>query len=268
MAERDPMSKALLVITALACLVACKKDDPPSTPTLAASAVVAAAVEAGPTSMKYAIDPTGTTSIDMPAPSEHIKATTSATSGEIIVDPAKLEGTRGQVKADLSTLTTSTFGVESKDKSQTEHAHNWLEAGDLVPASVKAENRWAIFTIESIEGPAATDLSAVPAVHGASDDTRTVSVTAKGQFFVHGHQVPKSAELDVVFHYATGESSAKKATMVEIKTKTPLHVALADHDVKPRDAVGKLAQKSFDLLGTKVAETADVTFDLTAHPAR
>jgi hypothetical protein len=37
--------------------------------------------------------------------------------------------------------------------------------------------------------------------------------------------------------------------------------------VKPRDGFGKLAQASFSLLGTKVAETADVTLDLSATPA-
>jgi hypothetical protein len=262
------MSKSLVfaLVGASFTTVACKNNDPPPAPAVAASAV-AVVVEAGPTSVKYAIDPTGKTSIDMPAPSEHIKGATDVAGGELVIDTKRLAETRGQVKADVTTLTTTTFGIEDKDKAQTEHARNWLEAGTLVTPEVKEGNRWAIYTIKSVEGLASSDLSTVPIVHLGPEDTRTVTARANGDFFVHGHQIAKSAELEIVFHYATGEASAAKPTTVEIKTKTPLHVTLAEHEVKPRDSFGAIAQKSFSLIGTKVAETADVTFDLTARPA-
>jgi hypothetical protein len=36
--------------------------------------------------------------------------------------------------------------------------------------------------------------------------------------------------------------------------------------VKPRDGFGKIAKGSFSLLGTKVAENADISLDLRATP--
>jgi uncharacterized protein (DUF2141 family) len=260
------MSKTSLVLLLVACpLAPACKDEPPPTPVVAASAVVQAPVEAGPTSMKLVIDAAGKTSIDMPAPAEHLKAETAATSGEIVVDPSDLSKTHGQVKVDVTTLTTHTFN-DDRDKLQSEHALNWLEVGKLVTPEVKDGNRWAIFTIRSIDGLGNNDLATFPLTHGAGDETRTVTAEAKGDFFIHGHQVAKSATVEVVFHYATGDTAAKKPVGVDIKTKTPLHVILAEHDIKPRDNLGKLAQATASLV-SKVAETADVTFDLTAHVA-
>ena len=54
---------------------------------------------------------------------------------------------------------------------------------------------------------------------------------------------------------------------IDIKTKSPMKVKLADHDVKPRDNFGKIATKAFDLLGTKVADVANVSLELRATPA-
>jgi hypothetical protein len=124
-----------------------------------------------------------------------------------------------------------------------------------------------IYTIRGVEAVTPHDLAQVPVAHLASDDGRTVLATVKGDFFLHGHSVPKDIPVEVVFHYPTGQAASVPPTRIEIHTKTPLHVVLADHDVKPRDGFGKLAQASFSLLGTKVAETADVTLDLSASPA-
>ena len=94
---------------------------------------------------------------------------------------------------------------------------------------------------------------------------RTVSATTHGEFLVHGHKVDRDADVDVAFHYAPG-SAADKPKFLTIKSKKPLRATLADHDVKPRDGFGKIAKGAFNLLGTKVAETADITLDLRANP--
>ncbi len=268
MRHRSPHAVVLLAGATLAAAACDKKDDSPATPTIAASAIAAPPPPEGPKVARYAIDPTSRTTIDMPAPKEHIHADTTAARGELTIDPSDLGKTTGQVKIDLATLSTHTFGDQSKDHAQTEHARNWLEAGDLVTADVREANRWVIFTVRGIDGLGERDLSKIPTVHGASDDIRTVLATVKGDFFLHGHQVPKEVPVEVVFHFpvATTPAPVPRPLRVEIHTKQPLHVVLADHDVKPRDQFGKLAQASFNLLGTKVAETADVTIDLTATP--
>jgi hypothetical protein len=262
-------SRLTIAVAALAvALPACdKKEEPAGAPTVAASSIAPPTPPAGPKTLRFSLDPGGKTSVDMPAPKERIRAQTTATKGELTVDPSDLEKTRGQVKVDLFTLSTHTFDDDKKDKSQTEHAHNWLEAGDLVSAEVKEANRWVIYTIRGVDGVATHDLAQVPVTHLATDDGRTVVARVKGDFFLHGHSVPKDVPVEVVFHYPTGQAASAPPTRVEIHTKTPLHVVLADHDVKPRDGFGKLAQASFSLLGTKVAETADVTLDLSATAA-
>jgi hypothetical protein len=255
---------AVAVVSASACDN--KKDEAPVAPAVAASAIAPPVAPTGPKTLRFNLEPGGKTSIDMPAPKERIRAQTTAVKGDVTIDPTDLEKTRGQVKVDLLTLTTHTFDDAKKDSSQTEHAHNWLEAGDLVTADVKEANRWVIFTIRGVEGVTTHDLGQVPVTHLATDDARTVDATVKGDFFLHGHSVPKDVPVEVVFHYPSGQAAAAP-TRIEIHTKAPLHVTLADHDVKPRDGLGKLAQASFSLLGTKVAETADVTLDLSATPA-
>lgn len=235
----------------------------------AASVLAPSTVAPSAKTVKFAVDPKSSTSIDMPAPKEHIKAGTDAATGTIDVDFANLANTRGEVKADLTTLTTKTFGDAEKDKTQTGHARTWLEVADgeegKLPDEVKAANRYAVYAIRSVDNLSATDLSKVAATKDGDDEVRTVSATTHGEFLVHGHKVDRDADVDVAFHYAPG-SAPDKPKFLTIKSKKPLRATLADHDVKPRDGFGKIAKGAFNLLGTKVAETADITLDLRANP--
>ncbi len=243
------------------------KDDSTAASNATATSATALAPSASDTkTTRYAIDPKSTTSIDMPAPKEHIKADTSAAAGNVDIDFANLTNSRGEVRIDLSTLKTHTFGND-QDATQTTHALTWLEVGGNAPNEVREPNRWAVFAIRSIDGASATDVSKVAPTKEGSEDVRSISVTAHGDFLLHGHKVSKDAVLDVKFHYPSGAAPDSKPTSVDIVSKTPMHIVLADHDVKPRDNVGKLAQGAFNLLGTKVAETADVTLTLSAKPA-
>lgn len=206
----------------------------------------------------YEVGGDGKVSIDMPAPNEHIKASAKKTGGEISIDPTNLAATRGSVKVDLTTLKTFTFNDSGKDTKQTEHALNWLEVGTLVTPEEKEKNRFIVFTIKSVEGLNATDLTKVTA---GADGARVVTATAKGEVLLHGKTSQREAQLSVTF-----KGPADKPTSVDIKTTKPLKVVLADHDVKPRDNLGKLAQASFNLLGTKVANEADISLELSAKP--
>jgi hypothetical protein len=245
--------------------------DDKKTHSLAPAASSLAPSTAAPTAktMKFAIDPKSSTSIDMPAPKEHIKAGTEAATGTLDVDFMNLANTRGEVKADLTTLSTKTFGDADKDKTQTGHARTWLEVADgeegKLPDEVKAANRYAVYAIRSVDNLSATDLTKVPVTKDGDDDVRTVSATTHGEFLVHGHKVDRDADVDVAFHYAPG-AAADKPKFLTIKSKKPMRATLADHDVKPRDGFGKIAKGAFNLLGTKVAEVADITLDLRANP--
>jgi hypothetical protein len=260
---------SILVMAAVACdHKDAKKDEPV---TLAASASALAPSTPTPTakSVKFAIDRQGKTAIGITAPEEEIKAATDASSGNLDVDLHDLAQTRGEIKIDLKTLSTHTFH-DDRDSSQTNHARTWLEVNDVSPAETREKYRWVVFAIRSIDALSASDASkvaATPAKDGG-DDVRTVTLTAHGDFLLHGREVKgKMCTLEVKFHYPAGAAPDSTPTGIDIHSKTPLRVQLAEHDVKPRDSVGKLAQEAFKLLGTKVGETADVTVDLHATPS-
>ncbi len=255
---------ALVSVAALGALAGCsKKDDAAeATPLAARATTLETSKAASAKTTTFTIDAMSKTTIDMPAPKEHIKAKTTAAAGSIEVDLANLANTRGEVKVDLTTLSTFTFGDKSKDEAQTEHARTWLEA--VVDDKVKEENRYTVFAIRSIDGVDQPDASKIAPKREGDEDIRTAMLTAHGDFLLHGRKSMKDAKLVARLHYPAGAPADAIPTSIEIKTAAPLRIVLAEHEVKPRDTFGKVAQGSFHLLGTKVAESADVSIDLHA----
>jgi len=256
-----------LVLVAVVCpmLVACgKKEDKPS---LAAPAATLAESKVAPEvkATHYLVDASGTTSIAMPAPKENIKAKTTAAAGTVDVDLANLANLRGSVKIDLATLTTFTFGDKEKDEAQTAHARTWLEA--VVEGKVQEEGRFATFAIRSVDGLDAPSAAKIAATQENGEDVRAVKLTVHGELLVHGRKSAKDVRVAMKLHYPAGAPADSAPTRIDIKTVEPFTVVLAEHDVKPRDTFGKVAQGSFHLLGTKVADTASVSIDLTASKA-
>lgn len=218
-------------------------------------------------SIRYTIDSKGKTSISMPAPKEHIKAITEQSGGFLDVDLTNISNARGEVKVDLTTLSTHTFGNDD-DASQTKHALTWLEVSDASPAEERGTNRWVVYAIRGIENASASDVTSVSATKEGDEEVRTVTLTAKGDLLLHGHKVEnREAQLEARLHYPLGAPAGSRPSLIEIKSKEPLRVILAEHDVKPRDTFGKFAKEGLGLLGTKVANTADVTIDLRATPS-
>ncbi len=218
------------------------EDKKPQNLAPAASSLAPSIVAPSAKSMKFTIDPKSATSIDMPAPKEHIKASTDAAAGTLDVDPTNLAQTRGEIKADLTTLTTKTFGDAEKDKSQTGHARTWLEVADgeegKLPDDVKAANRYAVYAIRSVDGLSATDLTKIVAMKDGDDEVRTVTATTHGEFLIHGRKVDRDADVEVAFRYAPG-AAPDKPKLMTIKSKKPVRATLAEHDVRPRDGFGK-----------------------------
>jgi hypothetical protein len=259
-----------LVTAAMAAGGCSKKDEAPAQDALKPMAPIAmSSAEPAGKAVDFTIDPASKTTIDMPAPKERIKGSTTAAKGTLHVDTGDLTKTRGDIFIDLNTLTTTTFGDAEKDATQTKHAHTWLQIDDMVKdADVRERNRWVHFAIRSIDGASATDLSKVAPTKVDADDVRTVTLTAHGE--VEAHSIPsktlRDAPLEVRVHVPAGSPPDTKPTKIEVASKAPFTIQLADHDIKPRDTEGILAQKAFGLLGTKVADVANVSVDLTAKP--
>jgi hypothetical protein len=230
----------------------------PSATSLAVSSASAAAA-----STHFVMDPRSSSHVDMPGDVEHIVADTTAAAGTLDVVLSDLGQTRGLVRVDLATLTTSTFH-SSRDVDQTKHARTWLEA--VVDGKTNEAMRWADFAIRSVDGLSATDIAKVPAARDGADDVRRVSAIVHGDLLVHGHQVAKDGAVEVTFRYPAGAPADSKPARVEIKSTQAMHVVLKEHEVEPRDPVGQLLGWTTQLV-SKVARTADVTVSLAAVPA-
>jgi len=125
-----------------------------------ASALAPSTAAASAKVVKFTIDPKGATTIDMPAPKEHIKAGSTAAAGTLEIDLANLANSRGEVKIDLTTFATHTFGNDD-DATQTRHAQTWLEVGDAVSAEDREKYRWVTYAIRSIDTVSAADVTKV-----------------------------------------------------------------------------------------------------------
>ena len=236
----------------------------------AASSLAPSTVAPSEKIVKLTVDSKSRATLDMPAPKEDIKAFTDAATGSLDIDVTNLASSRGEVKMDLTTITMKHFDDPKDDEAQTKHARCWLEVTDCedgkLDDAVKTANKYAVYAIRSIDNASQTDLSKVaPTKDASGDDVRTVTMTTHGELLIHGHKVDRDADVEAAFHYAPG-GAADKPKFVTIKTKKPLRVVLAEHDVKPRDKLGKIAKASFSLLGTKVADTADITLEVRANP--
>ena len=259
--ERFALPFVALLVPAAALGCGKKEDATPLAPS--ASALVASTADPTAATWHYVLDAKGTAHVEMPGLNEHIVGDTSAAGGTLDVSPHDLAQSRGLVRVDLSTFTTHTFGND-KDADQTKHARTWLEA--VVDGKTNEDMRWAEYAIRSIDGLSSTDLAKVAPTKDGDGDLRTVTMTTHGDLRIHGHKVQKDDVVAVSFRYPSGAAADAKPTRIEVKPKQPIRVVLKEYDVAPRDPGGQALAWTTSLL-SKVAETADVTFDLGAAPA-
>ena len=198
--------------------------------------------------------------MDAPKEKIHGKAV-DATSGELNVDPNDLTKSTGLVTIDISGLEIfqavadekdGKFSEEKKSDLQNKHARTWLE----ISARLSAENARVQFAIKSIEVAGEKSLAKL------TGPERKVMLTARGDFLLHGHKAEKTAQLEATF-----KVEGEKIVSVAVKSARPIAVDLAEFDVKPRDAFGRFAAKTLDVLSPKVNKEASVSVDFIAKAA-
>ncbi len=259
----------------------------PLAPTATASALAASAPKSV-AGKPFSLDTKGSTlGFTMDAPDEKIRGAVAA-SGTLNIDLSDLTLTTGNIVADLGTLElfqrpkaeplpepegddkkkdkkkadkqdepveppppSDGFAVEKKEALQNEHAKAWLEIDSSTPEQDRARNARAEFAIRSIDEVSAKDVTKL------SGSERVVTVKATGDFLLHQRLSKKTVELELVFGFV-----GDQATTLRIRSKAPFTVGLAEHDVRPRDAFGKLAQRSLEQMGAKVAREAVISLDL------
>ncbi len=193
-----------------------------------------------------------------------------AAGGELQIDTADLTKTTGLVSVDISGLELfqrtrekegEALGAETKQDKQNEHARAWLELdeGEGADEARKQQvrvNRTVQFSIKSVK----TD---TPDVSKLTGNERRVRATVTGEFLLHGHKTERTAEVELTFKIGPGG----KPIAIALKTTKPFAVGLAEHDVRPRDTIGKLLAKGLDALSPKVAKDAMVAIELSLAPA-
>lgn len=260
-------SLPLLTFVALAA-TGCSKDEPNpnAAPVSSSLAPAKPQTDAG---KPYAVEGQGTkVSFTMDAPIEKIFGEADGSlEGELFVDPEDVTRSTGLVKIDLDKLVIyqqkradekAEFGERTKSDLQNEHARNWLGIGKDVPEADRAKHRYIEFKISKIETAGAKSVA------GLSGAERKVLLDVTGDFRLHERTVPKKAELEVTF-VMEGDKVAK----VRVKSTKPISVNLEAHDVRPRDTLGAILQKTADelaTLGKKVSKDAMVSFELQAKP--
>jgi hypothetical protein len=222
--------------------------------------------------MEYSIETKGSkVNFTMDAPREKIRGkVVDMTRGSVQIDLSDLTKTTAHLYVDLKGLELfqqragddGKFADEEKQPLQNEHAREWLEIGSCETADDKAKceagkkkNENIEFVLEKVE----TDKKDLTKVSG---DTRTVKAKITGKFLLHQHAASKTAEVEIIV-----KMKGDKPVAVSIKTTKPFAVDLAKHDVRPRTAFGKLAEKTLDILineDKKVAKEARVSIDFTA----
>ncbi len=244
----------LFVACALVGLAACKNDKIPPIAEQApppASASASAPLAVGEAS--YVVRAEGKVSVGIDAPLEKFKGETRKLGGFFRVQPKKLDASTGTITASLLEFKTMTFDDKDKNETQTEHALNWFEVGDDVKAKRPKDfdnYKNVLFQIDTIESVTpSTDLTQVP----EKDGVRTVTMKAKGTVWVHSRPAQKTVVVELAF-----KGSPTMPTEVSFKTKEPVHVSLAAHDVKPRDTAGKFLDGTLSVIGKKLDDDAQV----------
>ncbi|MFI5300775.1 MAG: hypothetical protein ACHREM_22050 [Polyangiales bacterium] len=239
------MNRTASLVLGLAVLVGgCDKKAPDPAPIAAtplAEAVSAKPVASG--KKRFAVQTEGKATFLIDAPLEKIKGEASKLSGVLDVNLDDLKASTGEVIVDLDSLATKTFeGDADKNKTQTEHAHNWLEIGPDVEAKTRDDHKLVRFTIESTEA-SVKSLADVKEESGA----RKVTFTATGTFRLHGRSARKTTTVVVSF---TGPPTSP--TAIAFETSQPVVASLAEHDVKPRDPAGKFLNGALEKVGKKI----------------
>lgn len=252
---RTSTTLSLLLASFLA-LAGCGNENP-TPPAPSASALAPSKAAESKTLVKLAVDPSGAATFDMKAPLENIKGTVKGFGGQLEVELSDLSKSRGKIMIDVTTLETHTFGDEGKDGKQTEHAHTWMEVGEKTAADKKEKYKTAEFAIREITNASTMDVSKM------TGDSRSVTMTVKGDFLLHGRTVSLSSDLACAFQY-----EGDKLKSVSCKSTKPVTVNLKAHAIEARDDAGEaVIAKTLELFGSKVADDASVTFELTARPA-
>lgn len=256
------LRQATLILPLTLALNACESK--PAVALAPSSSALTAAEKPTATALSLEVESAGSVaSFVMNAPVEKIHGEAKgAVQGELFVDPTDITKTTGLVKVDLEKLELfqqkreddkSEFGERKKNDMQNKHARTWLEISEDAPAQERSANRFAELKIEKIVTASPSDLTKL------SGGERKIAATLEGELRLHQRKVRKTVKVEATFRFA-----GERLSGVSVKTTEPMVVGLEEHDVRPRELFGKLAQKTLSDLGQKVAKEAPIELQFSA----
>ena len=263
------MKRSALFISAIVCAFSVGCQDKPNENAAPTSSALAPAKPTTEAAKAFDVDATKSkVSFEMDAPIEKIfgEADGSA-AGEVFIDVEDFAKCSGLLKIDLDKLVIyqqkrekedGAFSERSKSDLQNEHARNWLGIGKDVAEAENQKHRFIELKITKVEPKGPKSLSAI------QGNERKAEIVVTGDFRLNERTVAKTAQLELTFTM-TGD----KPTSVRVKSLAPIAVSLEAHDVRPKDTLGALIQKTTDelsTLGKKVSKDAMVSIDLTLKP--
>lgn len=241
----------------LVAIVACK--EAPNKPLAELAQPVTTASPGSPTAQRLTIA-AGESAVTwvMNAPLEIIYGDIpSGVSGEIFVDPKDLSKTTGVVRVDLEKLLlsqekrkdeTEAYGARTTQPKQNEHAKQWLEIGPDAPAEQRRANAEAALVIGAVTASAAAGLGG------------PIRAEVKGELVLHGRKSAHTVKVEVEL-----VMDGERVKELKVRSLEPMIVSLEAHDVRPREAFGKLAAKTLEAMGNKVAKEAPIDVRLVAR---
>lgn len=190
--------------------------------------------------------------------------------GSLRVDLNDLQRLAGTIEVDLGSLRIEEGQTEA-ERNNTARALGWLNLGTSRPEAERDRRRWAKFTLTrvlrvSAERPyearvaKVTDAAAPGA--GAAAEVRVVDATVQGQLVVNDFRVEKTVVVTAEFVYDGAAEPGEPPRAVVVSTRKPMGVPLAEHDIKPRDALGNLQARENHLLGDYVGRESAVSATL------
>jgi hypothetical protein len=276
----------LVALSIAACLgFACsKKEPPPPEATEPWPAQAPSSNEPAGKATRYQIEERGVARLSLKARDATPRGELRVARGELDIHLQNLARTRGTVSVDVASISMLESG-DAGPRDATNAARSWLNVGSNRPEAEIERTRWAKFEILRIDevsvdtpalgrkvklalppdaGPDADASDAAP----APSEARSVRLVATGALTFNGMRVERRVSLEAVFVWRAGDSSSAPPDRVQIRTRRPLVVELAAHDVAPRDESGRRTPGDDKWLGKLVGREARVELELSAKLSR
>ncbi|NLE85566.1 MAG: hypothetical protein GX607_04125 [Myxococcales bacterium] len=296
------MQRTMRSLAVLSLLLACSAcEDPPEPPqptepwpappasapaTTATATGAPAPSEAPPASetprplRPYRIQEGSLMQVTLPAKEAKPTGTFRIVRGQLELDLLELQRSRGTVEVDLGSVLMEGDN-ERQERERTSRARDWLNLGASRPDAEVERSRFARFVVTSVDElsheaphigrrlpplPQDSTTKTEKGAEGSAGERRRVTAKVTGELEVNGFRVQRSAAVQLDFHYDVAATPGLPPTRIQLSSRSPVSIPLADHDIQPRDTHGRLVSADLELVGRLVGRNARVAFQLVAVP--